>query len=431
MTENYIKNKERIERIIPKEPDIYEAYLYEITIVDTGRIYIGFRSKPYDGTYIHSSKCKIFARDLGKAKKIIYKILEYGTAIDMATKERKMLKEVNAKDNPMYYNKSNGGGKFVTDNPFEAPIELFNKIKNGELNEYIQNVPVTELLTLPRIQVRAEDNEAHIRNIRDRINDTFGSQDYINEKYRCYTLENYKKRVKNTVVGGNHTIQGTHCSIVGLIASIPTMNIPESMWKNLTEAQLLIFGNLLNGRDENLHKETHDLDLTKLILTIQHDYPNISLDSIIIKEHLKNQYHMTSNQITGLIKKIKKEYRLSKNTLMGKVWIEWTSSNRKQQLQAKLDEFKDKDTFTMAMSSGKFDWNKIIACVMKNYKKKKNFILYIHHPFPNGNSDYEKLWAQTKYPMHSGEFDMIFNALDINFKVISLPTLESDGSNKE
>ena len=431
MIENYIKNQDRVERIISKEPERYEAYLYEIKIVDTDRTYVGFRSKPYDGTYIHSSKCEIFAADLGKAKKIIYKILEYGTAIDMATKERKVLKEVDAKNNPKYYNKSNGGGKFVIDNPFEKATELFNRIKNGELDEYTQNVPITELMTWPRIQVRGEDDSKHEKNIKDQINDNMGSQNYIDKNYRCYGLENYRSDGKHTLLGGNHTRFGVSRSIVGKTASVPTTNIPKFISKNYSETELLIVGNLLNGRPETFHKPTGDLDLMKLILTIHHDYPDISLDSTIIKEHLRNEYHMTSNQITGLIKKIKKEYFLNKNSLMGKVWIEWTSLARKNQLQAKLDEHRDKNTFTMVMSSGKFDWNKIIACVEANYEKKKNFILYIHHPLPNGNTDYEREWTQTKYPMHSGEFNIIFKALNIQFKVMCLPTLESDGSNRE
>jgi len=425
-----IENPDRVERIIPENPKQHQAYLYEIHIVDTGKSYIGYRSQPYDGTYIHSSKCPIFARDLGKAKKIIYKILQYGSAIDMATQERKMLKEVNAKNNPKYYNKSNGGGKFVID-PFEKSIEFFHKIKNGELNEYIQNIPITELLNYGKIQVRVADDSIHEKNIKDRINDNMGSQNYIDENYLCHGFEDYEGKGNHSLINGNHTREGVSKSVVGKTAHVPVMIIPKSIWSNYTEFELMSVGNLLNGRPDSFYKPTDDLDLVKDLLNMKHIFPNIQIDAAVVKEYLRNEYHLTSSQVTGLIKKTKKELHKNTNSLMGKNWIQWSSPNRKDQLQAKLDEHRDKNTFTMVMSSGKFDWNKIIACVKANNGKKKNFILYIHHPLPNGNSDYETTWTQEKYPIHCPEFVMIFNALNMNFKVECLPTLESDGSNKE
>jgi hypothetical protein len=425
-----IENPDRVERIIPENPEKHPAYLYEWYIADTGKSYIGYRSQPYDGTYIHSSKCPIFARDLAKAKNIIFKILQYGSAIDMATQERKMLKDMNAKNNPKYYNRSNGGGKYVID-PFEKSIELYHKIKNGELNEYIRNVPITELLNYNRMQVRFADDSIHEKNIKDRIDDNMGSQDYINENYLCHALEHYEDEDKHSLFNGSHSRKGISKSIVGETAYVPVMMIPKHIWSNYTKFDLKSSGNLLNGKPKSFLKNTDDLDLVKIILDMKHNFPNIQIDSVVVKEYLKNEYYMTNSQITGIIKKVKKELHKNTNSLMGKVWIQWQTPSRKDQLQAKLDELRDKNTFTMAMSSGKFDWNKIIACVMANYGKKKNFILYIHHPLPNGNIDYETTWTQEKYPMHHPEFKMIFDALGVNIKVECLPTLESDGSNKE
>ena len=139
---------------------------------------------------------------------------------------------------------------------------------------------------------------------------------------------------------------------------------------------------------------------------------------------------MTSPQITGLIKTTKKEMLKQETLIMGKVWIDWSSDDWSQQLEAKLDEHRDKNTFTMAMTSGKFDWNKIIARVLLNYPKKKNFILYIHHPSPD-NVDYEANWFDKKLPAHRPEFKLIFDKLGINWKIEYLDTLTSDGTKEE
>ena len=85
-----------------------EAYVYRITVNSTNKKYIGFH-KLKDGeiidNYIHSSKCPIFLKDFSKGDNN-YEIIAEGTAIDMANLERKMLLEVDAKNNEEYYNKS-------------------------------------------------------------------------------------------------------------------------------------------------------------------------------------------------------------------------------------------------------------------------------------------------------------------------------------
>jgi len=42
----------------------YEAYVYQITVNDTGKKYIGFHKGKFDGTYHHSSKDPVFQEDL-------------------------------------------------------------------------------------------------------------------------------------------------------------------------------------------------------------------------------------------------------------------------------------------------------------------------------------------------------------------------------
>ena len=423
-----IENSDRIELIIPNPPETYEGYLYKIKVVDTNKIYIGYRSKPYDGTYFFSSECPIFARDLSKASKIIYEILDYGYNIDMATKEREMLVEVNAKDNSDYYNKSNGGGIHAIAS-FSSIEDLYDSILNGDLSYCIQNVLITTLMSYKRIQVRLEDDTKHVKNITDKVNDNWGDENYIKDNYLCHVLEDYDGVVQHRVINGNHTRKGISKSKVGKTAEVPTMIIPKSIWEKFDQTDLEGLGLMLNPRHKNFRKPTEDNDLKKQLLS-RYFNKKIPVDSHINKTWLKDRFYMTSNQVTGLIKTTKKDMLKQENNLMGKVWIDWSSDDWSQQLEARLEEHRDKNTFTMAMTSGKFDWNKIIARVLQNYPKKKNFILYIHHPSPD-NVDYEDNWFNKKLPAHRPEFKLIFNKLGINWKIEYLPTLTSDGTKEE
>lgn len=420
-----IENPDRIKLIIPNIQEKYEAYVYKISIVDTGKSYIGFRSKPYDGTYFYSSECPVFAKDLGKAKKIVYEILEYGSVIDMATREREMLREVNAKNNPLYYNKSNGGGKYAIAS-FSKAEDLVDSIYNGELNSYIQNVPITILMDLDRIQVRILDDSKHTKQITDRVNDNWGDEDFIRKTFICHVLEDYDGKGSHRLLNGSHTREGIFNSKVGKTAEIPTMIIPKSIWSELDETDLEAVGLMLNPREKNPKKPSEDLSIQKQLLS-RYFKKNVPIDSVINKTWLKDRFFMTSNQITSLIKSTTKVLMKQQTSFMGKVWIDWTSNHKKNDLEARLEEHRDKHTFTMGMSSGKFDWNKIIACIIRNHSKKKNFILYIYHPSPD-IINYESNWFQKKLPSHLPEFELIFDKLNINWKIEYLPTLASDGS---
>ena len=79
----------------------YEAYVYQITVNDTGKKYIGFHKGKFDGTYHHSSKDPVFQEDFAKGNNKI-ELIKTGTAIDMATLEHNMLLEVDAKNNDEY-----------------------------------------------------------------------------------------------------------------------------------------------------------------------------------------------------------------------------------------------------------------------------------------------------------------------------------------
>jgi len=423
-------NDGRIEYIIPKEPESYEGYLYKITVVDTGKKYIGYRSKPYDGTYYFSSECPIFAKDLSEANKIIFEILDYGYNIDMGSKERKMLVEVNAKDNPEYYNKSNGGGIHAI--AYTTVMDIYESINNGDFDKFIKDVFIKELMTYERIQVRLMDDDKHRKIITDKINDNYGDSDYIKNTFLVHALEDYDGPGKHKIINGTHTRNGISKSKYGNSAYVRTMFIPKEIWSRYSEEDILHLGLTLNPRSKNDRKQTDDDDLIKSFFEPRFK-KGIQIDSATNKEILRSEpFWYTSQQVTGLIKRAKSIS--SKQSWNGKIWISWRDSVWLPKLNQIVEEHRDSNTFTMAMSGGNFNWNDIMASVEQNcglHKKKSerkgNFILYVHFPPPN-NIDYKKQWFDKVLPAHKAEMDLIFGVLGIDYTIEYLPTFASDGS---
>jgi len=423
-------NDDRIQFIIPKEPDSYEGYLYKIAVVDTGKKYIGYRSKPYDGTYYFSSECPIFAKDLSEANKIIFEILDYGYNVDMASKERKMLVEVNAKDNPEYYNKSNGGGIHAI--AYTSIMDVYDSINNGDFDSFIKDVLITELMTYGRIQVRFKDDDKHRKNITDKVNDNYGDSDYIKNTFLVHALEDYDGPGEHRLINGTHTRNGISKSKYGKTAFVRTMFIPKEIWIKFPKEDILHLGLTLNPRSKNDRKPTDDDDLIKSFFEPRFK-KGIPIDAAANKFILKSEpFYFTSSQVTGLIKTAKSI--CSKQSWNGKIWINWRDSHWLPKLNAIVEEHRDPTTFTMAMSSGNFNWNDIMAAIEQNcglHKKKNerkdNFILYVHHPAPN-NIDYKKQWFDKVLPSHSTEMDLIFGVLGVNYTIEYLLVFVSDGS---
>ena len=90
-----------------------EAFVYRWRNIETGMWYIGYHKGTPDDGYICSSK---IARPLIKANPEQWsrKILKVGTKFEMCQLERHILKKLNARLNPLSYNKHNGNGHVYT-----------------------------------------------------------------------------------------------------------------------------------------------------------------------------------------------------------------------------------------------------------------------------------------------------------------------------
>lgn len=91
---------------------IYEAFVYEWTNIKNKMKYIGSHKGDENDGYISSSK--YFLEDYQNDPQLFSrKILAYGKTEEMRKLETEMLQEVDACNNPLYYNKHNQNGKFI------------------------------------------------------------------------------------------------------------------------------------------------------------------------------------------------------------------------------------------------------------------------------------------------------------------------------
>ena len=119
------------EQIIATPPASYEAYLYRYINEENGKIYVGIHKGSVDDPYNHSSTNLEFAKVfVDSNSKLIFEVISYGTWIEMQNAEYNILHKVDARNNPDYYNKSNGFPQYVEPNR-DKVLALLNQIRDG------------------------------------------------------------------------------------------------------------------------------------------------------------------------------------------------------------------------------------------------------------------------------------------------------------
>lgn len=95
------------------------VYIWHDTVA--GMKYVGKHKGPEDDGYVCSSKVMLPIYR-SRPETFYREILFRGNAAECLKEERKLLKAANAKDNPNYYNRSNGGGTTGTKNPWNKGL---------------------------------------------------------------------------------------------------------------------------------------------------------------------------------------------------------------------------------------------------------------------------------------------------------------------
>lgn len=397
---------------IGTEPSIYEGYLYRFTDMNTNKVYVGVHKGYLGDGYWHSSTDKDFKKTFSDSNSNLkFEILEYGNYAEMTVSERKILKDNDAINNPMFINKSNGSAKFFQpDN--ELMMELHTKILNKEFP--ITYESIDDVYELPRLQVRAEESKELRLEIKERIDDAGGNTD------GCNPIVIYEGRQSgNDIVGdGNHTLGGAkdakHSTVV------PVIRIPKEVHEQYTNDELKGVSNLQNKRPKTIKKAMTVDDAVKYIVGV---FTNgTPYDSIRNKEYLE-LCGFTKRRITTILKKAKVEIDKNNLALANKLWIDYTDKVHKSTLLARVEGFRDSNTISMAFTSAMFKWDNIFNTIFahteynektKTYEPTKtNVMITVYHPNPEA----EENWKMVHQPDALRKLKYYLSPLGYTFKI--------------
>ena len=109
---NGITNKSKpagISKIIKNEmPRHADSYVYKITSKQLNKTYIGYH-KENGKTYFGSpTDTELISLVSNPKADLVFEVLQYGSKLEMQQVEHDLLTDANAKDNPNYWNKTNG-----------------------------------------------------------------------------------------------------------------------------------------------------------------------------------------------------------------------------------------------------------------------------------------------------------------------------------
>ena len=399
-------------------PTTYEGYLYRFTDMDTNRVYVGVHKGYVGDGYWHSSQNKEFNKLLSNTdSNLKFEILEYGDYNQMTVSEHKILSEADAKNNPMYFNLTNGAPKYK---PIDVDKvkELVARIENGEFTLDTKE-SIEEVSKYFKLQVRFLENPEHVREISEKIDDAGGNTDKCNP----VVVAKARQAGNNVIIDGNHTVAGILKSKHGRDVIVAV--IPEDVHNEYTNEELIAVGNLLNRPSDVVKQRASKLDMIKYIQT-QH-LKGVPVNDSSNKEFLK-EMKFTNKQIKSILLEAQKEIDKDDLKKANQLWIDYSTGSGKKALEAKKDSTKDKDTMCIALSSAMFKWDNIFNHIFSETeidkktksreKTKSKLVILVHH---NGPAAEDK-WKQDYQPDAIAKLKYFLHPLKYTFQIIEMQT---------
>lgn len=409
---------------IAKAPDVYEAFLYRWTDITTGKVYVGVH-KGYvgDGYWNSATDTELDRLIADKNSNIRYEVLEYGDYSDMTVAENNILTKDDAKNNPMYFNKTNGAPKYFSPDVL-AMKELADKIKRKEFA--VKKELISTIYTLPRLQVRFEEDANHRRDIKERIEDAGGNSD------GCNPVVIYERRQNGVdIIGdGNHTLGGAYDA--KRCTDVPVIRIPYEIHKNFTNQELIGVSNLMNAIEPVVKKPMNVDDGVKYVVGAYNN--GTPADKEVNKEFLL-ACGFTRRKVSEIIRKAKIEIEKQNFSMSNQLWIDYTSTTHKKTLEATVENYRDKDTMCMALSSAMFKWDtifnhmysepntKVDTKTKKRTKAKSKIVIVVYHSTPL----YVTKWKTEIQPDVWAKLDFYLTPLGYEFTIHEMPTTIQNG----
>lgn len=415
-------------KIIPPNTEESESFMYEYTNLKNNMKYVGKRKgKPLEGYYFSSEDKQFIADFSDKDAEFKFEVLEYGTEKIILAKETKVLKTVNAKNNDMYYNQSNGWADdsiiVDTDEMIRIAQDILSKNQSFTANGITvvrEKVEKTVLLTMNKLQTRRQTLfTKHKQELQLGILDKGGNTDHLTIVYlEDRNVKNKKNKdvVNDQIIGGNHSEAAIQSCKKADSAYV--IRIPKEIHKNWSDAAVRKLANFLNPRAKNRVLESELDDIEDTIFEMLVDGFTVNSDDVI---KVYNYYTLNTRDRTNISKKAKKRIKDKESNALN--WINYSSDPYKSELDDKVkDENNHPNVFCKAYSTGKLDyWRDIlrINSINKGFTDNKQpekvikvYKVFLWHPSKPAETEHFKLnSANDKYNL-----DWVFNRNDKDSK---------------
>lgn len=358
------------------------AYLYKITHIASGRIYIGMHT--WDGIeYWFSQKenkelSKLWGKEI---KGFDYEVFDYGTTEEMKTKEALLLESLNAKNNPKYFNESNSMRVKSKDLQKDSLLvkELINQIKENKWPAIKVTKEMIEDLKFKQCREEALNRDKLIE-ITDRIQAKGGSTEV------CDPLIILQDRNGNDLgVNGFHTFNG----FMGApnATEIDAIFVPKEYHKNIPDSFLNEIGNTFNKKDTFVSTKVSQKDALKEYLGKYYDGYKITED--YIRQQCILQYNFTSREAGKVVAKFKKQKKIdSKNKQMNQTYITASSAIKTKKKNELKKQYPNKTIIVQSSTTFTLD-RAYKACRKQN---SRDILILVHHP----NGVDEEIWNNSR-----------------------------------
>lgn len=403
----------------------YQAYLYRYTHVPSGRVYIGIHKGLITDSYNHSSTCEEF-NDLLRTEfhNFKYEVLKTGSLGAMLNEEHKMLKAVNAKSNPEFFNKSNGSPASKTFDELRV-LKLAEDIKKMSGEQEL----ATEVIKTQFLQVRVSDDFTHAQDIRCAIDEVHGNTAKLNLKAvlieEYYDVSDDEYGVDGTLgIGGNHSTKATVASKHG--KTIEVIRVPLKYWDGMTDTELEYVGMMLNVQESLVKPKVNEVDdFSKLVQSLYYNH-NIDYDSDDMRNKLSN-FNIPKRKITNAINRARRAIQENELITAGQKVIDWTQGAQKKRLyDVILPQYNDGETYVEVITSGSYG---SLLTFMSNFvdsdKDYKKAVAVVRHPNVSSNEDWLK---NEKFINARKAVEYFMESAGVDFSEVGLQLLQDQKS---
>jgi hypothetical protein len=260
-----IRPKQIVDIFGPLSPteEGYSATTYEWHDLETDMRYIGMHEEA-NKPYWTSATDKEFKKVLmNPNSKLTLTIHAWGSVKEMKQLEYEMLTKVDAKNNPMYYNKHNGfpGVKPIDFDKVEKLRNEIDWIRDGRTDkqsefelidfDYLSKTTykIDELYKENKLQVRHETiDRENLEKIKSKIRVSMGSNEGAKPPVYLVDVEFEGEHYDKLLISGNHTITAYY-ELDGAYREVelPIIELGPEIHSQFSDAELYALGNELNS----------------------------------------------------------------------------------------------------------------------------------------------------------------------------------------